>query len=139
MFGSVASPFAVIVLLSCSGLRKLAIQSLSRPRRVEVGRESVKWKAPKTFQVSFDRSVSLDDHQNCSKNKHDGIPKVNPLFCYCCVTCRCKPRSLARPSSSCSWLSMQGTSRFRFLLMNTEMPFLFLEETVPSRGGTRRS
>lgn len=134
------NPFAVNVTLSCSGLRKLAIQSLSRPLRVAVGRESAKWKAPKTFQVSLDRSVSLNNlklhQQKITPSNSEGEPA---FCCYRRVMCRCKPRSPARPSSSCSWPSMQGTSKFKFLLMNTEMPFLFLDETVPFRGGTRRS
>lgn len=70
MFGSMVSPGVVSVVFPCSGLRKLAIQSSSRPLREEVGRESVKSKAPKTFQVSLDRSVSHDSlvlQPNCSK------------------------------------------------------------------------
>lgn len=43
--------------LPCSGLRKLATQLLSRLLRVEVGRESVRSKAPKTLLVSLDRSA----------------------------------------------------------------------------------
>lgn len=49
----------VNVVFLCSGLKKLAIQSLSRPLRVEVERESVKWKALRIFLVSLDRFVFL--------------------------------------------------------------------------------
>lgn len=52
-------PIVVNVVFLCSGLKKLAIQSLSRPLRVEVERESVKWKALRIFLVSLDRFVFL--------------------------------------------------------------------------------
>lgn len=56
----------VNVVFLCSGLKKLAIQSLSRPLRVEVERESVKWKALRIFLVSLDRFVFL--HNNLRLN-----------------------------------------------------------------------
>lgn len=62
------SLLAVNVPFPCSGLRKLAIQSLSRPLRVEAGRESVKLKVLKTFQVSFDRFVSPNSLKLHQKN-----------------------------------------------------------------------
>lgn len=125
----------------CRGRRELVIRLLSRPLRVEVERVSAKSKVLKTLQLSLDRFVlcCVDFFLIWTQLYAVEFDVILTAWFVCLFECRFRPRYPARPSSSCSWLSMRDTSRFRFWLTNMEMPSRCLAETAPSRGGTRRS